>query len=350
MPKKKPSNIITISDLWKYKHLTVTWFARAALKLVLNRDIIPPPSIDEIKVFYEKISEFIDEERERLSKRNIDICTIIPLPLTRNDPKDKFNVCSALAMLNRVLMGEETKYSTLTPALSLEFTERTRSFLGPWKLKRDYIVINDDALALAILGAYLTRSYVVKNEYCYVFIDTYLTDIDTFVSINKFGRMITNQVINLGDGSLDTAIVAIALRMAVDDIVMNEISRSGYSLVTMVRIMRTGNRVILKSFDLVEIANLAALLKRLKIPYTVLNLVRNYPTKDEVSKDPRLARYKRYVESLSRNILKYYWLGDPVYLYDIVRPLYMETIVESIKTRLGEQADKVIEGLKSIVW
>jgi len=356
MPKRsRPINSVSINNLWMHRHLVLIWFTRVSLRLFLNIDLPSSLTVNDLREIYERISHFINDERDRLTKRNKDICQIITLPLTGNDPRDKFNVCTALKMLGDRIINSKIEHLKLPPALSFEFAEFTRSFMGPWRRKRDIVIVDSDVFSLAIIGAYVSHAYTKrerpgKEEHCYIFIDTPLPSLDKMFSLNQFGKTIARQILDQGDGSINSVIVGIASKLSIDRNIMEEVLKDRQSLLSVLRITRTGNKVLLKAYDLIEIRDLARTIRRLRLGFPLLNLIIRYPNKNEVKRDQRLARYRRYIESVAMNVLKYHWLGDPVYLYDILRPLYVDSIKESINIRLGDKADEVIDGLlKSVI-
>ena len=147
---------------------------------------------------------FIEEEKDRLKKYNIDVCSDIPLPVSRNDPIEKINLCEATNILKRLCSGEELDSVPLISALLIEFAEYTRAFTGRGRLKRDLYVLREDVLALSVIGAYLSRSYKVGNEYGYIFLDMTYPNVKDINRLNTNARILARRIIGEGKGPVTT--------------------------------------------------------------------------------------------------------------------------------------------------
>ena len=62
-------NVISFENLYAYRHLTLTWFAEVALKLLLGLlDLTPQLTIEDIRELYDRAAHFVEEEREKYIK------------------------------------------------------------------------------------------------------------------------------------------------------------------------------------------------------------------------------------------------------------------------------------------
>jgi len=344
---RKKKSMITIENLSNYKNNIFTWFSNVALKLFLGLSISDRIDLNDVKELYGKLSLFLEEEKDRLKKYNIDVCSDIPLPVSRNDPIEKINLCEATNILKRLCSGEELDSVPLISALSIEFAEYTRAFTGRGRLKRDLYVLREDVLALSVIGAYLSRSYKVGNEYGYIFLDMTYPNVKDINRLNTNARILARRIIGEGKGPVTTLIVGIASLLASNKEILENIIQAPVTL-SMIRMSKTQYKVLLNAYETIEIGDLANTLYKLGIGSSVYHILSRYPSENEVKAIKENARYKRFSDLLSISILKYYWLTDRTYLYDILRSLYIEEVSKALKVRLGDKTDNVKNNLLSM--
>ncbi len=305
--------IVTLDNLSRYRGYIFTFFSEAALKLCARRGLEELNAQNMHQIIGE-VNRCVSEEIEVIRSRNKDPC-IAPLALTGNDPKDKLNLCYAHKVLTEFLTGYMHGGMVLPPALSLEFAEYVRSFMGPGKAKRDLFLVDEEVLALSVIGAYLLNAYAIGGEYGYVYIDVapFAPITQKVRKMERAAKSITKAIM-ARNGSIASVIVGIA---SVASLHLGKLSRDiaqkgGYVVANFIRISRTGNKVLLKGFDSVDIIQLIRILRASRTSKAVYTLLRNYPPEE-------FNNLRRFVEVLSQNLLKFQSFRKPIYIYEILR-------------------------------
>lgn len=321
MPRKTRTSrqhVIRVSNLINYRNYAFAWFSEIALKLCTGRSF---EDINEsnINTILSDVSKCCGELIDRIQKSGADPCTVRALPMTGNDPKNKMNLCYANKVLSDASSGLEVESTSLPSALSLEFAEFTRSFMGAGSLKRDVFVIGEDVLALSVIGAYLSKSYVANrgNEYGYVYVDVvpYLLTLDRFRALNSVAKKLVGAV-QLNEGSMNAVLVAIATAVGiVAGKTMRDILKSnGHAIANYLRMARTGNKIMAKGIDSIDLVQLARLIMRGGVAGALYTMISRYPPKE-------FSSLRRFIELVSANLIRYQNTRRPQYIYEILRYL-----------------------------
>jgi len=318
---------ISILDLPMYRDYTFAYFSEIAVKLCTGKELADLNQQNLNSVITEVVNcisakiESIKKSLKETTAKTIDPCTYVPVPTTGNDPREKMNICYAQKILVECTLG--TKHGSLAaPApFSLEFTEYTRSSMGPGKLKRDVFVIDEEVLALAVIGSYLSNSYRLRNEYGYVYVDVvpYVLALDYVRKINEEAKKVV-RVIQNGEGSINTVVlgVAAAISRAVGIAMRDIVNRDAHMVVNFLRTVKT-NKVVVKGFDTVDVVQLARLIGRAGISRALYALLIRYPPKEFTS-------LRRFIEMISTNLIKFQSFRKPLYIYEILRYLTSEEL------------------------
>lgn len=324
----KPKNVISRDNASEFLNLAIVWFANAASMLHKN---VPVDMLTngDLKSIYDRLQSLLDDVKKAL--RIDDVCSWSPIPLTGNDRRDVLNPCYAMERLYEASMGK-IDVAPLPPAFSLEFTEYVRTFIPQISsryLKRQVMGVSSDLLALAIIGAMHTLAYRIKRkeeeEWCYVFIEVYNPQIVDMMKLNGMCRTVVRNVIS-GGGTIATILVGIAAAIALN-LGSSLFDKQLFTKYTSIRIARTGNKTMLKGFDVIDLASLARTVLRLGIASPLYNLVRTYPSEEDVGKMREARHVRNFIETLSRSVLLYESLGNVEELYKVLRTLDPNNVV-----------------------
>ncbi|MEM1722086.1 MAG: hypothetical protein QXX89_07850 [Ignisphaera sp.] len=307
---------ITVLDLIKYRNYAFAWFSEIAIKLCTGRDL-EELNQNNISSILSDVAKCSNDLINKMHKANKDPCTSSPIPLTGNDPKEKMNLCYANTVLNNLLSMSKIESLPLPPALSLEFAEFTRSFMGIGREKRNVFVIAEDVLALSIIGARLTQSYVANREYGYVYVEVvpYILSLDKLRDLNSLAKRITEKV-QKNEGSINVVFIGIATAISIvaKEFLRDILKRDGHTIANYLRITRTGNKIMVKGFDSIDLVHLAKIVKAGGIAGALYSILNRYPSKEYNS-------LRRFIELVATNLIKYQSFRKPQYIYEILRYL-----------------------------
>jgi hypothetical protein len=313
---------ITLATLPSYRGYIFVFFSEATLRLCAGSSLedLKGQNVGDV---VKKVNECIAEEIESIRGRGGDPCARTPLPLTGNDPKEKMNICYAHKVLTEVIGGSSPKTLTLPPALSLEFAEFVRSFMGPGKAKRYLFTVSEDVLALAVIGAHILQAYRgVNGEYGYVYIDVVPHEFVRVKArdVQRAVKRVTRVIAERG-GSVASVLLGIAATasLILGDMAREIVKKDGHVIANYIRISRTGNKVMLKGFDSVDIIQLIKILRASGTSGATYVLLRSYPPEE-------FNNLRRFVEVLSQNLLKFQSFRKPIYIYEILRFLTSEEL------------------------
>jgi hypothetical protein len=310
-PTKKA---ITLLDLPDYKGYTFTFFSNVAVKLCARREL-DELNQQNLNSIVSEVCNCVSREIDELKKRDVDPCSVVPAPITGNDPREKMNLCYAQKVLVDFSMGVKHESIVLPPALSLEFTEFTRGTMGTGRLKRELFVISEEVLALAIIGARLAQAYAIAGEYGYLYIDIapHIIAIEKVRKAHSMAKGIVAKV-QENNGSINVALtgIAVATGLALKKLVGEVVKSSGHALANYLRISRTGNKVMVKGFDSIDVIQLTKTVVRCGVARALYTLLSRYPPEDFTS-------LRRFIELTATNLIKYQSLRKPVYIYEILR-------------------------------
>jgi hypothetical protein len=310
-PTKKA---ITLLDLPNYKGYTFTFFSSIAMKLCARREL-EELNQQNLNSIVSEVCDCVSREIDELKKRGVDPCSIVPVPITGNDPREKMNLCYAQKVLIDFSIGVKHEPLVLPPALSLEFTEFTRGAMGTGRLKRELFVISEEVLALAIIGACLAQAYAIAGEYGYLYIDI-APHILALEKVRKAHNMAKGIVAKVqeNNGSINVALIGIAAAtgLALRKLVWEVAKSYGHAVVNYLRISRTGNKVMVKGFDSLDVIQLTKTVVRCGVTRALYALLSRYPPEDFTS-------LRRFIELIATNLIKYQSLRKPVYIYEILR-------------------------------
>lgn len=315
--------VISIETLPDFDQYVATWYANVASHYLLGIDIYglsQRAKRHRDRVLGELYSEAQRYINELASEQKVDVCTMrSPIPLTPNDDEELFNLCKAVDLLGDASRGA-TSQVPLPPALSFEFAEYVRTYMPRVKtstLKRSVVAISSEVLALAVLGAHMSRVYVAENEYGYVFISTYNPKLVDTKKLNGMAKGVVKAVVS-GDGSRISLLVGVASAIVLN-VGKHLYENEGRSVYSSVRIVRTGNKTMLKAFEAVDLTDLAQTIMKLGIASATYNLVSRYPSRDETRRDKRARTLRSIIEELSKAVFKYHHYGDLAEIYRVLR-------------------------------
>jgi len=310
-PTKKA---ITLLDLPDYKGYTFTFFSNVAVKLCAHREL-DELNQQNLNSIVSEVCNCVSREIDELKKRDVDPCSVVPVPITGNDPREKMNLCYAQKVLVDFSMGVKHESIVLPPALSLEFTEFTRGAMGTGRLKRELFVISEEVLALAIIGAHLAQAYAIAGEYGYLYIDIapHILALEKVRKVHSMAKGIVAKV-QENNGSINVALIGIvvATGLALKGLIWEVVKSGGYALANYLRISRTGNKVMVKGFDSLDVIQLTKTIVRCGVARALYTLLSRYPPEDFTS-------LRRFIELTATNLIKYQSLRKPVYIYEILR-------------------------------
>jgi hypothetical protein len=322
-----PKKSISILDLPMHRDYTFAYFSEVAIKLCTGKDI-SELNQQTLNSIVSEVANCIGVEIESMkkvknaSKKSLDPCKFTPVPTTKNDPRDKMNICYAQKILVEFTLGTKHSSLVISSPYALEFAEFTRSLMGVGKLKRELFIIDEEVLALAVIGSYLSYSYELKGEYGYVYVDVvpYVLELDRVKSMNKVARRIVNRI-QKNEGSLNTVMlgIAVAVSKAVGMAMKDVVRRDAHLVVNFLRVARTKNKVIAKGFDTVDIVQLAKIVGRGGIAKPLYAMLVKYPPKE-------FSSLRRFIELTSTNLIKFQSFRKPQYIYEILRYLTSEEL------------------------
>jgi len=295
------------------------------------------------------------EKRKGEGKKDkvIDVCEEIPLSLTRDDNRELFMLCKAIDHICSAAQGK-TGFIGLPPALSLEFAEHIRTYMPEVSQsysKRKNVGVALHMLGLAVLGAHIARTYVIRKEregrgeeeIVYTYADVPISgDID-FRKLHGMVGSVVSSVMR-GEGGRLTLLCG-----AASAIVLNygrKLRETTGLVLESVRTMKSGRKVMLKAFEALDLTDLARTIFRLGIAGPIYNLTSNYPATN--TREARLV--KSFIENLSKAIITYYSVRDLQELYRTLRALTSETTINALKVIYGSEDlwKEIYEGLLEV--
>ncbi len=348
--------VITIDSLSDYDQYAIVWFANVATHQLLNISIYELANAVQthrtliLENLYRAAVNFVNQLANIYKKK--DICTLEPpIPLTPNDKAELFNPCKALDFLYDASRGKIYQFP-LPPALSFEFAEYVRTYMPTPRtstLKRNVVIVTSEVLALSALGAYASRVYAVEGEYGYAFMNTYNPKIVEIEKLNAMARIITRANI-YGDGSRIALLVGLA-SATVLNVGKHLLEVDGRTFYSSIRIVKTGNKTMLKAYEAVDLTDLSQTIMRLGIAPAIYDLISSYPSRDllKASKPARTAR--SVIEELAKAIYIYHLYRDPAELYRALRTTTTKTTLSDLVSYLtsqGENASDIINILLNI--
>lgn len=319
---------ISLLDLPVYRDYVFAYFSEIAIKLCTGKELVDLNQqnlnsiISEVANCIGAKIESVKKESKNVGKKSVDLCTYVPVPTTGNDPRDKMNICYAQKTLVEFALG--TKHSSLVvpSPYALEFAEHIRSFMGTGKFKRDLFVIDEEVLALAVIGSYFSNSYELKGEYGYIYIDVvpYVLELDRVRKVNEEAKKIV-RIIQRNEGSANTVVLGItaAVSKAIGKVMRDVVERDAHLVVNFLRVARTGKKVMVKGFDTIDVVQLAKIIGRSGIARPLYAMLVRYPPKEFTS-------LRRFIALVSTNLIKFQSFRKPPYIYEVLRYLTSEEL------------------------
>jgi hypothetical protein len=302
----------------------------------------------------QRANEYVSILREKKRSKNkrgkiADICEDIPFILTSNDDRELFRLCRAVDYICSAVQGR-TEFIVLPPALSLEFAEHIRVYMPKVSLslrKIENIGVTSYMLGLAIVGAHIAMTYRLregeKEEIIYAYPDVPISaDID-FRKIHGMAKSVISSVVS-GEGGRLTLLCGVASAIVLN--YGNKLRETSGLMLESVRTMKSGNKVMLKAFEALDLTDLARTIFRLGIAGSIYNLTSNYPATD--TREARIVR--SFIEDLSKAIITYYSIGDLQELYKALRALTSESTINALKVIYGSEDlwREIYEGLLEV--
>ncbi len=334
--QQKPE--ITLLNLVNYRNYIFTWFSEIAIKLCTGRNL-DELNANNIQGIVAEVGNCINNEIEILRKRNIDPCELRPIPITGTDPRDKIGLCYAFKTLNDLSMGISRGALSLPTSISLEFAEYTRSFMGAGRKKREIFIIDESVLAMSVIGAYLSQSYAIGGEYGYTYVEVipYLLALDRIRKINSRAKRIVGMV-QRNEGSVNVVLLGMAtvIAITVREMLRDIVKRDGHAIANYLRITRTGNKIIVKGFDSIDLIQLVKIIVRGGIAGALYAILSRYPPKQFNS-------LRRFIEVTAINLLKFQSFRKANYIYDILRYLRSDELNKEGIIWYKKEAEKILE-------
>lgn len=318
--KKKPRfpALIGLDTVEAYQGHLVTWLADVTTTYLINLRLSSTVK-EKTHLLCQAASEYVIE----LKKKNPDVCSEVPIPLTPNDDEKYFDLCKAVEMICDYSRGKVETY-TLQPALSLEFTEHVRSFMSSKKLKRDVVGVESILHGLAIIGAHISHAYR-REDWGYVFIDVPNPEAVDYRKLSGMAVGITKSV-SINEGSKLGFLVGIASAIAlIYGKTLKEATGKSLLKVNFVRLTRTGNKVMLKAFEVFDLSSLASRIYRLGIASSIYNLTVRYPPRERHA-------LRSFVERLSKAIVMCELLNDYTEIYSSLRIATSESFLRELQS------------------
>jgi len=333
--KKFKGVVIDFNTVNLYEDYVVTWFANVATHYLIGKRI-EITSLSDLSDLCREANEYIGilremREREGKKSRVLDVCEEIPINLTPNDDRELFRICKAVDYICSAAQGK-IEVKPLPPALSLEFAEHIRTYMpetSSHSKRIENIGITSHMLGLAVLGAHISMTYNLRkdnrvSEIGYVYADVPISkDID-FRKLHGMVRSVVSSVMR-GDGGYLPLLCGVASAIALN--YGRKLKETTGLVFESIRTIKSGNKVMLKAFEVLDLTDLARVIFRLGIASPLYNLTSNYPAID--TKEARSV--KSLVENLSKAIVIYYSIGDLQELYKVLRSLTSETTVNALK-------------------
>ncbi|MEM4465691.1 MAG: hypothetical protein QXJ95_09075 [Ignisphaera sp.] len=308
--------VVTALNLINHRGYAFAWFSEIAVNLCTGRSL-EELNQSNIQSVLSDVIKCSNDLIGRLRKTGRDPCEARAIPLTGNDPKEKMNLCYANKVLNNLLSLSRVESLPLPPALSLEFAEFTRSFMGAGSEKRKIFIVGEDVLALSIIGASLSQSYAVNREYGYIYVEVvpYILSLENIRRLNSLAKRIT-RVVQVNEGSINAILIGIATSISIvtREVMRDILRQEGHTVVNYMRIARTGNKIMVKGFDSIDLIHLAKIIRVSGISGALYSMLNRYPSKDYSS-------LRRFIELVTTNLIKYQSFRKPQYIYEILRYL-----------------------------
>lgn len=351
--KAPRGTVIDFNTVDLYRDYIVVWFANVATHYLIGSgvDRVRPGDLVHL---CNKANDYVStlrKSRERGEGKERgegslapDVCEDVPLNLTPNDNREMLRLCSAVENICEASRGKVGAVA-LPTALSFEFTEYIRFFMprpsGSSK-KGENVWIALHMLGLAVLGAHIARAYELRRkgeiEMGYVYPNVPISSAIDFSALHGMVKSVVSSVVR-GNGGRLPMLCGVA-----SAIVLNYGSRireAGNFAIESVRTLRSGNKVMLKAFETLDITDLARTIFRLGLASAIYSLTSKYPAVD--TKEARLA--KSFVERLSRAVITYYGTGDLQELYGALRSLSSENVLNSLETVYGNRWGNIYKEL-----
>ena len=345
--------VIDFNTVNLYKDYIVTWFANVATHYLIGKRVEVTKE-EDLNDLCQKANEYVSmlrEKRKGEGKKDkvIDVCEEIPLNLTPNDDQELFRLCKAIDYICSAAQGK-VGFVGLPPALSLEFAEHIRVYIpsvSPSYKRTENIGVALHMIGLAVLGAHIAMTYILREnkrvEIIYTYADVPISgDID-FRKLHGMVRSVVSSVMR-GEGGRLTLLCG-----AASAIVLNygrKLRETTGLVLESVRTMKSGNKVMLKAFEALDLTDLARTIFRLGIAGPIYNLTSNYPATD--TREARLV--KSFIENLSKAIITHYSIRDLQELYRTLRALTSETTINALKAIYGSEDlwKEIYEGLLEV--
>ncbi len=335
--KSKPSFpiVINLDNVETFQGYLITWFADVATTYLINMRLSP-----EVKNKAEALCQEADNYISTLKEKHLEICGRSPVPLTQNDKEELFDLCKAVESICDYSRGKRETYR-LQPALSLEFTEYIRSFMprvSTRTLKRNLIGVESILQGLAVIGARISRAYL-GEESGYVFIDVPNPEAVDYRKLSGMAVEITRSINSNEGGRLSLLVgVASAIALVYRD-TLKELAKKSQVKVNFVRLTRTGNKTVMKAFEILDLSSLASRIYSLGIASPIYSLTSRYPPKEK-----RVLR--SFIERLSRAIIICELLNDYTEMYAVLRSLPSENLLSELKGY--ENWERIVDSLLKI--
>ncbi|MEM4852731.1 MAG: hypothetical protein QXQ60_04130 [Thermofilum sp.] len=213
----------------------------------------------------------------------------------------------------------------LPSAFSLDFAEHVRVAGGRGATKKDVFRASEEVVALACIGAWLTRAYrrggrgeLEEHGYVAVKMPSQLAPL--YQRIHRAVLALTRKAVvaNLGFFPIVVGVsAAVALGVARHAGAVKIIARSPITF-EYLRLTKSGSgglaKAIAKGADTIEISGIARMIGRSGAAGSIYILLSKCPQKD-------YNNYRAFLQILANSLAMYYYYRQPVYIYHALRML-----------------------------
>lgn len=329
MPKKKGNKatgastfLITTQSATLATGLFVIWLAEKAARALVGKPLAQLQKED-----LHHICQFFSES---INVENVQI------PLVGNDAryasiKEKFTA----GFIRKVCEGDMSglvEFSFTGPAV--EFTKFVRAYMPNAEIeKKKSLTATAEVVALANIGAVIT--YVERlrregeTEYWYLFVDVDPVEaawLQPWRDLQRRAKEVVKATLLRGGGATATALVGVAAAAAL--VFRQNLGKIQKLRGEFVRVAAAGNKAMLKSFELVDLMDVAKALRRLRWTRAAYLLTSRYPGDQHKN-------LKRFVDEMAASILRFSRSGDLREVYRVVRSLSSDALEQEGKRHLG---------------
>ncbi|MEM1517198.1 MAG: hypothetical protein QXW88_06715 [Thermofilum sp.] len=302
---------ITIENLRLFEGYSLAWFADAAARLTAGRSIhdLNEQLVSTIISYVASTAKSVD---------------VVPVPYGGKDLR--MTIGAAMETLKK----RSTRAVALPSALSIDFAEYVRTAGGSCTTdtgttKREVFRASEEVVALACIGAWLTRAYMRRGggepeEHGYVVVKMPSQLAPLYRRIHRAVLALTRKVItaNLGFFPLLVGVsAAVALGVARHAGAVEIIAKNPVTF-EYLRLTKSGSgptaKAVAKGADTIDVSGLARIVGRSGAAGSIYALLSKCPQKG-------YGNYRSFLQTLTSSLAMYHFYRQPVYIYQALRLL-----------------------------